>query len=187
MWLDQVHGTDVVRADPGGSDVQTADGLWTDDPRVVCGVLTADCLPVVLCARDGSRVAALHAGWRGLVGGVIEAGLRAMAVEAGDVLAWLGPAIGPAAFEVGPEVREAFLRAANATHQLETVTCFTASERRPGHYYGDLRALAELRLRAAGVREISAENACTYSDPERFFSYRRDASTGRMATFVVRL
>jgi YfiH family protein len=150
--------------------------------RVACAVLTADCLPVLLCDRAGSVVAAAHAGWRGLAAGVLESCVRAMAANPGDIMAWLGPAIGRDAFEVGPEVRHAFLEAGDAR---ETADCFQVSSSREGHFLADLYALARLRLAAAGVVDVFGGEHCTYSDANRFYSYRRDGQTGRMASLIL--
>jgi polyphenol oxidase len=180
LWLQQVHGTDVVDAD-AHADTDTppqADGAWTRSSGVVCTVLTADCLPVVLAANDGSAVAVAHAGWRGLAAGVIESALDRLPVPPNRVHAWLGPAIGPRAFEVGPEVREAFVATDSA--QAE------AFRRGEGdRWWANLYALARRRLRRAGVTHMSGGGWCTYGQPELFFSHRRDqGQTGRMATLA---
>ncbi|MGE7994108.1 peptidoglycan editing factor PgeF [Pseudomonas sp. NPDC089554] len=174
-WLKQVHGLDVADADP--SHVAEADASWTDQPGIACAVMTADCLPVLFCDRAGTRVAAAHAGWRGLAGGVLEATLERLALAPEDVLVWLGPAIGPQAFEVGLEVREAF----TAQHP-EAATAFVPGER-PGKVMADIYALARIRLAARGVTAIYGGGFCTVSDP-RFFSYRRTPQGGRFASLV---
>ena len=174
-WLRQVHGVAVVPAEPG--EVLEADASWSATPGVACTVMTADCLPVLFCDRAGSRVAAAHAGWRGLAGGVLEATLDALAVAPEDVLAWLGPAIGPHAFEVGAEVREAFM----ATHP-QAAEAFVASVN-PDRYMADIYQLARIRLAARGVTAVYGGGFCTYSDP-RFYSYRRAAQTGRFASLI---
>jgi YfiH family protein len=174
-WLKQVHGIAVAHADPG--HVATADASWTATPGIACAAMTADCLPVLFCDRAGTRVAAAHAGWRGLAAGVLEATLDTLAVPAGDVLVWLGPAIGPQAFEVGPEVREAFVR-----EVPESARAFV-----PGAHEGKLMAdiyeLARLRLAARGVTAVYGGGLCTVTDP-RFFSYRRHPRTGRFASLI---
>ncbi|HKJ07561.1 MAG TPA: peptidoglycan editing factor PgeF [Gammaproteobacteria bacterium] len=175
-WLRQVHGVRVMAAAAGKPSTE-ADGAWTGTPGRVCAVLTADCLPVLFCDRRGTRVAAAHAGWRGLAAGVLEATLRAMGVAPQELLAWLGPAIGPAAFEVGAEVRDAFVGADAGAGEA-----FQAGP--DGRWYADLYALARRRLAAAGVVEVYGGGLCTYSDPERFYSYRRDGATGRMASLI---
>lgn len=177
-WLRQVHGCAVVRAENvDAAAPPEADGSWTRAPGVVCCVQVADCLPVLLADRDGSVVGAAHAGWRGLAGGVIEATLEAMAVPPGQVTAWLGPAIGPGAFEVGDDVREAFEAA-------DPGSAVAFAPRSPGKWLADLFALARRRLRAAGVSGIHGGGLCTVSDPSRFFSHRRDRPGGRMAALV---
>jgi len=177
VWLEQVHGTAVVAAHavaPGATP--RADAAWTDRPGVICAVLTADCLPVLFCDRAGSRVAAAHAGWRGLAAGVLEATVVALAVSASKLLAWLGPAIGPDAYEVDATVRDAFL-----VTDPGAASAFTAT--RPGHWHLDLYCLARRRLEVLGVQVFGGEH-CTFTETDRFFSYRRDGRTGRMASVI---
>lgn len=176
-WLEQVHGTDVLRIHGCVDDVACADASVTRDLDTACVVMTADCLPVLFCDRQGSVVAAAHAGWRGLQSGVLEATLESMAVEPSQVMAWLGPAIGPDAFEVGPEVEEAF---AQRLGDVSRAFVAAQGDRRKA----DIYTLAQMVLSRAGVENISGGGACTYSEPERFFSYRRDAVTGRMASLI---
>ncbi len=176
VWLKQVHGVAVVDAAQGGTEPE-ADGAFAAQPGAVCVVLTADCLPVLLCNRQGTKVAALHAGWRGLAGGVIEAGVKALGVPGDDLLAWLGPAIGPASFEVGPEVRAAFVQ-----HDAQAALAFCAV--REGKYLADIYQLARLRLQRLGVAAVYGGGFCTVTDSARFFSYRRDGVTGRMASLI---
>lgn len=176
-WLGQVHGTRVVRAH--GADLAEADGAWTDRTGVVCTVGMADCLPVLFCDRAGTRVAAAHAGWRGLAAGVLETTVAALAVAPDQLLAWIGPAIGPVVFEVGPEVRAAFLAA-----DAEAVTAFQPG--RAGRWQADLVALARQRLRRTGVAHVWGGHWCTASEPEWFFSHRRDGTSGRMAALIWR-
>lgn len=176
-WLEQVHGTAVAR--PRAPDISEpqADAAIAEGPGTSCVVLTADCLPVLLCDRGGRRVAAAHAGWRGLAAGVLERTVAGFGGDPGELLAWLGPCIGPDAFEVGPEVRAAFVAADPGAGG-----CFI-----PGNgdrYFADLRGLARRRLAAAGVPAVSATAACTYHESDRFFSYRRDGPCGRMATLI---
>ncbi|CAN1604604.1 peptidoglycan editing factor PgeF [Pseudomonas mediterranea] len=174
-WLQQVHGIAVVEADP--TRVATADASWTATPGIACTAMTADCLPVLFCNRAGTRVAAAHAGWRGLANGVLEATLDSLATPADEILAWLGPAIGPQAFEVGPEVREAFI-----AHLPQAVQAFVPSHN-AGKFMADIYALARLRLAARGVLAVYGGGLCTVTDP-RFFSYRRSPRTGRFASLV---
>lgn len=177
-WLDQVHSADVVEAGEASRGAR-ADASFTSRSGVVCAVLTADCLPVVLCDRRGREVAVAHAGWRGLAAGVVEVTVARLASPPDEILAWLGPAIGPDAFEVGPEVRDAFVR----SHD-EARGAFRPA--RPGHYLADLALLARWRLERLGVRRVHASGLCTHTDARRFFSYRRDGPCGRMATLVWR-
>jgi YfiH family protein len=184
QWLSQVHGTRVVAAGQD-SEYPQADAAWSRHSNRACAVLTADCLPVLFCSTSGDRVAAAHAGWRGLLNGVLEATVASMDVDAGQILAWMGPAIGPRAFEVGREVREKYLAAAPATDKPLVEACFLPSAVRSGHYLADLYALARLRLAAVGVTGVFGGGYCTVSDSERFFSYRRDGQTGRMASLIL--
>lgn len=178
-WLVQVHGVRVVSAGTVDRDATRADASVTDQPGIVCAVLTADCLPVLLCDRTGTQVAAAHAGWRGLAGGILENTVAAMTGPPEEIIAWLGPAIGPHAYEVGDDVREACLLADPGAGD-----CFRAV--REGHWLADLYALARRRLSSAGVGSIHGGGLCTYADTERFFSYRRDGRTGRMASLIWR-
>jgi YfiH family protein len=174
-WLQQVHGTCAVDAgvSPQGCE---ADAVFSHAVGKVCAVLTADCLPVLLCDTDGTTVAAVHAGWRGLLDGVIEQTVERMAVP-GPLLAWLGPAIGPMVFEVGEEVREAFVHA-----QPSAAEAFVPSPN--DRWLADIYALAKLRLERCGVTDVSGGDFCTFSDRRRFYSYRRDGQTGRMASLI---
>ncbi|MHC8296246.1 peptidoglycan editing factor PgeF [Pseudomonas sp. LB3P58] len=174
-WLKQVHGIAVAHADP--SLTATADASWTATPGIACTAMTADCLPALFCDRAGTRVAAAHAGWRGLAAGVLEATLDTLAVPPEEVLVWLGPAIGPQAFEVGPEVRETFVE------QLpEAAKAFVPSQN-AGKFMADIYELARLRLAARGVTAVYGGGFCTVTDP-RFFSYRRSPRTGRFASLI---
>lgn len=176
LWLNQVHGAGVADA-TSGVERPAADASFSYRSGAVCAVMTADCLPVLLCARDGSCVAAAHAGWRGLASGVLEASVNALGGEPQRLLAWLGPAIGPAVFEVGAEVREAFVK----THR-QAAAAFVAQPN--GRWLADLYQLARVRLQAAGVEAVYGGDFCTYTDRERFYSYRRDTVTGRMASLI---
>jgi polyphenol oxidase len=177
-WLRQVHGIEVATVDRLPVDREpVADASTTALPGTVLAILTADCLPVLFCADDGSEIAAAHAGWRGLEGGVLEETLRAMRTPAQDVLAWLGPCIGASSYEVGDEVRKAFL-----AHDPRAEPAFVPT--RPGHWLCDLVAIARMRLRAAGVRQVHGGGFDTLTD-QRFYSYRRDATgSGRFASLI---
>lgn len=177
-WLQQVHGTRVAVLEENGLlGGLEADAAYTRTPGVICAVLTADCLPVLLCNADGTEVAAVHAGWRGLSTGVIEAALDHFDSRPEQILAWLGPAIGPEAYEVGEEVRAAFVDA-----DPDMAVAFT--ETRPGHWLMDIYALARRRLQQREIQQISGGDYCTFTDAQRFYSYRRDGVTGRMASVI---
>ena len=180
-WIEQVHGVDVVDLDAAAqaAGMPTADGAITRRAGRVCAVQVADCLPVLLSTRDGSAVAAAHAGWRGLAAGVLEATVKSLAADPADLLAWLGPGIGPAHFEVGAEVREAFI-----AHDAAAAEAFTANPR--GRWQCDLASLARRRLAVLGIGAVFGGQWCTYSDAARFFSYRRDGRCGRMAALIWR-
>lgn len=180
-WLDQVHGTAVLDADlpaPAEARLPRADAAVTARPGTVVSVLTADCLPVLLCNESGTVAGVAHAGWRGLAHGVLERTVEALGRRTGDHrwIAWLGPAIGPCCFEVGDEVHEAFARQDPAS-----LPTFAAGSR-PGKWQADLYALARIRLAGCGVRSVHGGDSCTACDSERFYSYRRDRVTGRMAS-----
>lgn len=180
-WLMQVHGTIVHDADRGHCDSPRADAAFTFSPSTVLVVQTADCLPVLVAERRGRAVAAAHAGWRGLASGVLEATVEALVrrgVSPHDLLAWIGPGIGGAAYEVGEEVRDAFRKGDDAA------TRRFAPGIVDGKWFADLRGLAADRLRRLGVREVSESGMCTYRDADECFSYRRDGRTGRMGTFI---
>ncbi len=179
VWLNQVHGTTVVDAE-NVTGLPDADASFTRKPRVVSVIMTADCLPVLLCDRKGTVIAAAHAGWRGLAGGVL--GNTVDALRQGsdsEIMAWLGPAIGPEAFEVGEDVREAFV---NRNGLMESA--FVARKGFPGKYLADIYTLARMTLNQSGVTDVSGGHFCTVCDRERFYSYRRDGVTGRMATGI---
>ncbi len=175
-WLNQTHSDRVIRIDESTLEtVPDADGSYTRLHNKVCAVLTADCLPVLLCDKSGQEIAALHAGWRGLLANILARGVDCFSAKSQDILVWLGPAIGPKAFEIGPEVYEAFV----AAHP-ENAHAFVPSPK-PGHFYLDIYQLARLYLARLGVTQVYGGEYCTYSDPEKFYSYRRDGQTGRMA------
>ncbi|MDC7871044.1 hypothetical protein TH60_16250 [Pantoea ananatis] len=176
QWLEQVHSIDVACLSAGGTAPLQADACITRETGVVCAIMTADCLPVLFCSDDGREVAAAHAGWRGLCGGVLENTLAQFQAAPGNIHAWLGPAIGPDAFEVGAEVRRAFM-----DHDPEAAAAFRPAGEK---FYADIWLLARQRLHAAGVKSVSADSRCTFSEQDDFFSYRRDGITGRMATLI---
>jgi YfiH family protein len=175
VWLEQVHGAAVLDLDV--DPITPADAAVTSRAGLVCTVLTADCLPVLLCDRAGGRIGIAHAGWRGLLNGVLAATVGAFGVRPRDLIAWLGPAIGPAAYEVGDDVRDAYVA------QDPAVERFFAPNVR-GRWQADLYGLARQSLNAAGVLAVAGGGFCTYNDSERFFSHRREAPCGRMATLI---
>jgi len=178
QWLTQVHGCDVLdAAELRSAPSCEADALYSNMANTLCAVLTADCLPVLFVDQAGTEVAAAHAGWRGLAGGVLEQTIGRFAAAPQTLLAWLGPAIGPESFEVGADVRETFLAWSG-----ECEAAF--AEHGEAHWLADIYQLARLRLRKAGITAIYGGGYCTYSDAERFYSYRRDGETGRMATLI---
>lgn len=176
LWLKQVHGTTCVEVEISEPGVE-ADASRAYTPGSVCAVLTADCLPLLLCDKDGSVVSAVHAGWQGLAKGVIEAAVKALDVPSKSLLAWMGPAIGPRAFEVGADVRDQFL-----AHDRAAADAFIPTIE--GKWLGNLYTLARQRLHALGVTRLYGGGECTYSDAERFYSFRRDKTTGRMASLI---
>jgi polyphenol oxidase len=175
VWLNQVHGVRVIDA-ALSSCLESADASFATRKQVVCVTMTADCLPVLLCDQAGTAVAAIHAGWRSLCDGVIEATVAAMPVQASQLMAWLGPAIGPEAFEVGSEVRAQFI-AQDARAEL-------AFQAKADKWLGDLYAIARQRLQTLGITQVYGGGRCTFNEPETFFSYRRDGDTGRMGSVI---
>jgi len=178
-WLTQVHGVGVRNLDTEPRDSEAADAAFTCRPGRVCAILTADCLPIALASESGDRVGAAHAGWRGLAAGVIEATVGAMKIPPDRLLAWLGPAIGPQHFEVGPEVRQAFV-----DEDAGAEEAFATNAR--GRFMADLGLLARRRLRNLGIHRIFGGGQCTFAAPDKYFSHRRDANTGRQATLIWR-
>ncbi|MFQ6404611.1 peptidoglycan editing factor PgeF [Methylophilus sp. 'Pure River'] len=175
VWLNQVHGVRVIDA-ALSSCLESADASFTSRKQVVCVTMTADCLPVLLCDQAGTTVAAIHAGWRSLCDGVIEATVNAMPVQANQLMAWLGPAIGPEVFEVGSEVRAQFM-----AQDAQAESAFAA---KGDKWLGDLYTIARQRLQTLGVTQIYGGGRCTFSEHENFFSFRRDGDTGRMGCFI---
>jgi YfiH family protein len=175
-WLDQVHGTQVLELDSlKPTEPVIADAVYSRSAGQVCAVMTADCLPILLCNKAGTEVAAVHAGWRGLCYGVIEAAVAKFNAPNSELIAYLGPAIGPSTFEVGNEVREAFCQ-----QDIKAEHCFIAHNDK---YFANLEGLAQLRLRALGISHIHSASVCTFSDLD-YFSYRRSTPTGRMASLI---
>ena len=181
VWLNQVHGTRVLELPMSDAASIEADAVMTIVPGVVCAVMTADCLPVLFADKAGRVVGAAHAGWRGLAAGVLEALVYKMTqrvnAQPQDLLAWLGPAIGPASFEVGNDVRDAFV-------SLDVANSGYFKPGAPGKWLADLPAIAAAKLRTLGVGRITPSGCCTYTQPEQFYSFRRDQITGRMATMI---
>jgi YfiH family protein len=177
-WLHQVHGREVVDAATVTTPVD-ADASFATAPGVVCAILVADCMPVLFTDRAGTRVAAAHAGWRGLAAGVLEATVAAAGLAPHETMAWIGPAIGPARFAVGDDVREAFMASGDVDGVAAAFAPLPA-----GKWLADLPRLARLRLAAIGVDDVTASGLCTASDAARFYSYRRDGVTGRMAALI---
>lgn len=188
VWLDQIHSNRAVKAVKTAS-LQQADASYTNESGVVCAVMTADCLPLLVCSADGAQVAAIHAGWRGLLAGVISNTVEAMQIPpnslhckrgfSGDLLVWLGPAIGPDRFEVGTEVRDAFLE-----KSAEFNNAF--KEQNKDKWLADIYQLARVELAAIGIAKVYGGTHCTFTEIERFYSYRRDTQTGRMASLIWR-
>jgi purine-nucleoside/S-methyl-5'-thioadenosine phosphorylase / adenosine deaminase len=175
-WLDQVHGTTVINSQHWHQDIK-ADAVFSQHTDHVCAVMTADCLPILLCNQQGNTVAAIHAGWRGLAAGIIEKTLQTFSCEPSEIMAWLGPSIGPSQFEVGLEVYELFV--AN-----DPIASEAFKIKDPQHYLADIYLLARQRLQENNVEKVFGGDFCTVSDEERFFSYRRDGITGRMASMI---
>lgn len=183
QWLEQIHGTELTEARPDKL-VRTADGCFTRQTGLACAVLTADCLPILLCDQQGRQVAAVHAGWRGLAGGIVAQAVDQFDAAPDQLLAWLGPAIGPAAFEVGVEVLESFFELAHNPAEADAIgQCFKPGLR-PLRFHADLFALTRFALAQQGVSAVYGGGLCTYADAQRFYSYRREPVTGRLASLI---
>ncbi len=184
QWVQQIHGANVFSLENFNENIKPqADAIYTRQTGILCGIHTADCLPVFFCDKQGQEIAIAHAGWRGLAAGVLENTLSCFQAEQSQLLAWFGPAIGSCHFEVGEEVRDIFLQAAGSDSRADIAAAFTpASEK--GKWMADLYALARKRLNAAGLVNISGGGLCTYCDSERFYSYRRAKETGRMDSLI---
>ena len=177
VWLNQIHGIQVSDAAIDAVEIPEADASYSFELNKVCSVMTADCLPVLICNRNGTKVAAVHAGWRGLANGVIEASIAALNEKASELMVWLGPAIGPKHFEVGEEVRQIFVNDLSKTSQAFV-------PHKAEHYLADIYQLARMRLNRLGIDAIYGGEFCTYTDAEHFYSYRRDGKTGRQASLI---
>ncbi len=183
QWLAQIHGVKVVNAKSDGL-VRTADGSYSNELGQACVVMSADCLPILLCDQKGTQVAAIHCGWRSLAKGITVRALDKFTCSPKNILAYLGPAISQPHFEVGVDVLEAFFKAARSAKHADDMARAFISAQRPLHFYADIYALARAELNALGVTQIYGGAACTYSDDEHFYSYRRDGVTGRMASLI---
>lgn len=183
QWLEQIHGVRVVEAKNDGR-VRTADASFTREKGVACAVMTADCLPILVCNQQGTQVAAVHAGWRGLAKGVVSNALTEFKCPMTQIMAYLGPAISQPHFEVGIEVLEEFFQMARTAQHADAIGAAFKPSSRPLHFHADIYALARAELQALGVTAIYGGNYCTYADAEHFYSYRRDKTTGRMASLI---
>lgn len=178
LFLTQIHSTCVIRLPYQGENIK-ADAAYTDKPGQVCLVMTADCLPVLFTSKKGNEVAAAHAGWRGLCEGILEETVKHFQCPRDEIVAWFGPAIGPAAFQVGREVVDQFI-----AQDTQAERAFVANSSETGKYLGNLYQIAEQRLNRMGVKQISGGEHCTYTEADKFFSFRRDVKTGRMASLI---
>ena len=185
QWLEQTHGINVVSAAADGL-VRTADGCYSNQPGQACAVMTADCLPVLLCDTQGTQVAALHCGWRSLAKGICAKGIGKFTSPPQDLMAYLGPAISQPHFEVGIDVLEAFFNAARNPLHTDHIAAAFMPAHRPLHFFADIYALARAELNALGVKNVYGGGACTFAERERFYSYRRDKVTGRMVSLIWR-
>lgn len=183
-WLNQVHGVDVCDASADLSASADFDASIIREPSRACAVLTADCLPVLFCRVDGSAVAAAHAGWRGLCAGVLPNTVRAFNCPPQELMAWIGPAISQAHFEVGSEVYQAFLHGFSDVTQAQIAQAFKPSSTKPAHFYADLSALAQCQLNNLGLAWVGRSGMCTYANADRFYSFRRDGQTGRQLSLI---
>ena len=189
QWLDQVHGIELIHAQQtsalnSNQYPPQADACFTDQVAIACTVMTADCLPVLICNQEGTEVAAVHAGWRGLAAGVIEQAVKSFNSPIEQLLVWLGPAIGQPRFEVGHEVLEAFMQSVEKQDKTRVSAAFHVNKSKKAHFYADLYELARICLGTLGVTQVYGGGYCTYGDRENFYSYRRDGVCGRMATMI---
>ena len=183
QWLNQVHGIEVVAA-ADSELVLEADASFSQQAGLACAILTADCLPIVVCDRQGLQIAAIHAGWRGLAAGIIEQTCGRFSAPSSELLVWFGPAISQPNYEVGSDVLQAFLAGVATELRKEINAAFLPNTDKPGHYFVDLYQIARIKFRYLGVTALYGGQLCSYADGERFYSYRRDGVTGRMATLI---
>lgn len=183
QWLEQIHGVKLVVA-KGDGLVRTADGSYSSETGQACVVMTADCLPIFLCDKQGTQVAALHCGWRSLAKGICGKALQHFTCAPGQMMAYLGPAISQPHFEVGVDVLEAFFKSARSPAHADAISNAFMSAQRPLHFYADIYALARAELNSLGIKAIYGGNYCTYAQADDFYSYRRDKVTGRMASLI---
>lgn len=183
QWLNQIHGTDTFVASIKDV-VPDADASFTQETGLACAILTADCLPIVICDRQGTQVAAIHAGWRGLADGIIERTCEYFSIPNNELLVWFGPAISQPNYEVGTDVLQAFLASVDPKLREEVRVEFSPNTQKPGHYFVDLYQIARIKFRHLGVNALYGGQFCSYADDARFYSYRRDGITGRMATLI---
>ncbi len=183
QWLEQVHGNKIVEAQADGR-VRTADACFTQDKGLACVVMTADCLPVLICDKQGTQVAAVHCGWRSLAQAILEKTIAIFNSSPEDLLVYLGPAISSAHFEVGIDLLEAFFESARSPQHTEQIAAAFSPGKRPLHFYADIYALARAELQTLGVTQIFGGDYCTFEEQDRFYSYRRDRVTGRMASLI---
>jgi len=186
QWVQQVHGCTVYTAkNPTFTPSPQADAIYTTCSNLACVILTADCLPVLFCSTDGQEIAVAHAGWRGLCGGVLEATIASFKSQPHQIMAWLGPAIGSCHFEVGDEVRAAFIQAAVPEDEAATHEAFTSAFK-PGKWFADLYQIARIRLITAGINQINGDCNCTFCGDSNFYSHRKKSPTGRFATLIIK-
>ncbi len=184
QYQQQVHGTDVFHLSGGVESINpAADAIYTETTDLVCGIHTADCLPVFFTDQQGTEIALAHAGWRGLAAGVLENTVEKFKSDRKQIIVWFGPAIGPCHFEVGEEVRDLFIEKSDTSIQHSVLSAFVSGQK-PGKWMADLYKLAQARLSAAGVTNISGGGLCTYCDPANFYSYRRNKDSGRITSLI---
>jgi YfiH family protein len=184
QYLNQVHGKHVISIDAAEDDRPSADASITHQAGIACAVMTADCLPLLFCDEAGEQIAAVHAGWRGMDAGIVEATLKSMAAHPSKILVWMGPAISQQYFEIGPEVKTQLMVSVASNLLAEAENAFSPSASQPSHFMADLCQLARLQLSTLGVTQVYGGEHCCYANSQQFFSYRRDGVTGRMLTMI---